>query len=71
MSDIVEQNDTDGSKKAGSRTGKKFIGGYFDPAVHMEIKMLAAKESKTTQELVAEAVTMLFQSRKIDTKVIA
>ena len=41
----------------------RHIGGYFDPAVARRIKALAAEEDTTVQELVAEALDMLFRSR--------
>ena len=41
----------------------KHIGGYFDPAVSRQIKTLAVEEDTTVQELVAEALDMLFESR--------
>ena len=45
-------------------TGRgKHVGGYFDPAVARQIKSLAVEEDTTVQELVAEALDMLFQSR--------
>lgn len=53
-------------KKPSSRDGKKFVGGYFYVPIHTEIKVIAAKEGKTTQDLAAEAYTMLFQSRGIE-----
>ena len=45
-------------------TGRgKHIGGYFGPAIARQLKSLAAEEDTTVQELVAEALDMLFQSR--------
>ena len=41
----------------------RHIGGYFDPAVARQIKSLAAEEDTTVQELVAEALDLLFKSR--------
>ena len=41
----------------------KHIGGYFDPAVARQIKALAVEEDTTVQQLVAEALDLLFQSR--------
>ena len=41
----------------------KHIGGYFDPAVARQMKALAAEEDTTVQELVAEALDLLFESR--------
>ncbi len=50
------------SRPSAGRRGRH-IGGYFDPAVSRQIKALAAEEDTTVQELVAEALDMLFQSR--------
>lgn len=49
-------------RAAGGGRGRH-IGGYFDPAVARQIKALAAEEDTTVQELVAEALDMLFQAR--------
>ena len=47
--------------------GSKHVGGYFDPAVAKQLRMLAAAEDRTMTELLAEALDMLFQSRGIPT----
>ena len=49
-------------RAAGGGRGRH-IGGYFDPAVARQIKALAAEEDTTVQELVAEALDMLFEAR--------
>lgn len=41
----------------------RHIGGYYDAAVARQIKALAAEEDTTVQELVAEALDLLFESR--------
>ena len=41
----------------------KHIGGYFDPAVAKQLRLLAASEDRTLTALLAEALDMLFQSR--------
>ena len=41
----------------------KHIGGYFNPAVAKQLKGIALEEDKTAQELVAEALDLLFQTR--------
>ncbi len=43
--------------------GSKHIGGYFDPAVAKQLRMLAAAEDRTLTDLLAEALDLLFQSR--------
>ena len=47
-----------------SRQGAKHVGGYFDPAVSRQLRQIAADEDSSLQELLAEAIDMLFQSRK-------
>ena len=42
----------------------KHIGGYFDPAVAKQLRLLAASEDRTLTALLAEALDMLFQSRQ-------
>jgi len=51
------------SEKVSSRAGKKFIGGYFDKEVARHIKVLSATEGSTIQDLVAEAIGLLFKER--------
>lgn len=46
-----------------SRAGKRQIGGYFDPAVQRELKMIAAGEDTNVQALLDEALTLLFKQR--------
>ena len=41
----------------------RHIGGYYDSAVARQIKALAAEEDTTVQQLVAEALDLLFESR--------
>lgn len=36
------------------------LGGYFDEAVHKQFKLLAVEEDKTIQELMREAINMVF-----------
>lgn len=43
-----------------SRAGKTFVGGYFPPEVRRLIKTLAAEQDKTVQQLVGEALNLLF-----------
>ena len=48
-----------------SRQGAKHIGGYFSPEVSRQLRMIAAAEDTSNQKLLAEALDMLFQSRKM------
>ena len=47
-----------------SRAGTKMIGGYFDPTVSKQLRLIAVQEDTTVQDLVAEALDLLFQSRQ-------
>ena len=42
------------------RDGKRFIGGHFDPKVAKQLKLLAAEEESTLQQLMEEALDLLF-----------
>lgn len=46
-----------------SRAGRVLIGGHFAPEVQMELKVLAAQERTTVQQLVAEGLNAVFARR--------
>lgn len=46
-----------------SRAGRVLIGGHFAPQVQTELKVLAAQERTTVQELVAEGINAVFARR--------
>lgn len=46
---------------APSRVGKKALTGYFDPAVRQQLALLAAEEDRSQNDLIAEALNMLFE----------
>lgn len=48
-----------------SRAGKKIISGYFDPAVKKQFAQIALDEDMTHQQVLAEALNLLFQSRDL------
>ena len=50
-----------------SRRGAKHIGGYFPLEVSKQLRMIAALEDTSNQNLLAEALDMLFQSRRMPT----
>lgn len=52
-----------GASTAPSRAGKSQIGAYFPPEVRRQLKAIAAEEEKTVQQLMGEALNMLFASR--------
>ncbi len=47
-----------------SRIATKHVGGYYDPAVSKQLRRIALDEDSSVQSLLAEAIDMLFQSRK-------
>jgi len=51
--------------RSGAREGAKHIGGYFTPQVSKQLRSLAVVEDTTVQDLLAEALNMLFQSRHL------
>lgn len=55
--------------QAASRAGKKFIGGYFDHDVAKLVKSRAVAEDTTIQELMGEAIELLFQKRNMHIQV--
>ena len=50
-------------RQAPPRNGRKHIGGYFDPAVSKQLRMLAVEEDSSVQRLLEEALDLLFQTR--------
>lgn len=45
------------------RGGLKHVGGYFDPAVSKRLRQMSFEEDTTVQDLLAEALELLFRSR--------
>jgi hypothetical protein len=43
-----------------ARRNAKHIGGYFDPAVSKQLRLIALDEETTVQDLFSEALDMLF-----------
>ena len=50
---------------APSRRGKKQIGGHFDPEVSRQLKIAAAKEDKTIEQVLGDALNEYFERRGI------
>lgn len=46
------------------RVEKKHVGGYYDPEVSKQLRLIAVDEDSSVQALLAEAIDMLFQSRQ-------
>ena len=42
---------------------RKHVGGYFAPAVAKHLRLLASEEETTVQELLTEALALLFAKR--------
>ena len=47
-----------------SRKGVKHVGGYFQPQVSKQLRQIALDEDSSVQDLLAEALDMLFHSRQ-------
>lgn len=47
-----------------SRKDTKHVGGYFSPEVSKQLRQIALDENSSVQVLLAEAIDMLFHSRK-------
>ena len=52
-----------GSEPKPSGARGKHVGGYFDPAVAKQLRLIAAAEDTTLQALLSEALNLLFKSR--------
>jgi predicted HicB family RNase H-like nuclease len=48
---------------APSRQGRKHVGAYVAPDVARRLRMIAASEDSSVQQLIEEGIEMLFQSR--------
>lgn len=59
-SEDVEFVDTGKSKVSPSRQGKKPVIAYFDKEAHHQLKLLALEKDTSIQDLVAEALNLLF-----------
>jgi len=53
------------SDRSKAREGAKHVGGYFTPEVSKQLLSLAVMEDSTVQDLLAEALNLLFQSRRL------
>lgn len=54
-----------GTYIAPSRQNMKRIQGYFSPRVKRQLRVLAAQEDKTEEQLVGEALNLLFQKHQL------
>lgn len=60
QAEIIKETPTSGYQ-APSRQGKKAVTGYYDPAVRQQLAILAAEEQRSQNDLIAEALNLLFQ----------
>ena len=49
------------SRQAQTRAGTRAVGGHFKPEVAHTLRVLAAEQDREHQELLAEALNMLFE----------
>lgn len=59
--EAVQEPSDVGRYTAPSRRGKKAVTGYYDPAVRQQLAVLAAEEARSQNDLLAEALNMLFE----------
>lgn len=50
-------------KRTSAREGKKLISGHFDKEVHYRLKRIALETDTTIQDLLGEALELLFDQR--------
>ena len=62
---VPASQSTAGAPRRNSRQGSKHVGGYFDPVVVRQLKQITVDEDRTLQELLAESIDLLFQSRQL------
>lgn len=69
VAEVPPEADEDKGGKGGyvapSRQNMKRIQGYFSPRVKRQLRMLAAQEDKTEEQLVGEALNLLFQKHQL------
>ncbi len=44
-----------------SRKGKRSLTGWFDPKTHQQVRMIAAKEDKTYEQVLGDGLNLLFE----------
>ena len=57
------KNDKNSYANVKSREGKRMIAGYFAPDVHRNLKMIAAQNDISIQDIVYEAINNYLKSR--------
>ena len=64
----AKANETVGTQRENSspsRRGKKQIGGHYDPEVSRQLKIIAATEDKTIEQVLGDAINEYFERRGI------
>ena len=51
----------DNEKLPPSRQGKRSLTGWFDPKTHQQVRMIAAKEDKTYEQVLGDGLNLLFE----------
>lgn len=62
---VSETVGTQHRNSAPSRRGKKQIGGHYDPEVSRQLKVIAAREDKTVEQVLGDAINEYFERRGI------
>ena len=44
-----------------SRQGKRCLTGWFNPETHQQVRMIAAKEDKTYEQVLGDGLNLLFE----------
>lgn len=44
-----------------SRQGKRCLTGWFHPETHLQVRMIAAKEDKTYEQVLGDGLNLLFE----------
>ena len=64
FSDAVKQSKASTTRPAAvTRQGKKHVGAYVDPAIARQLRVLAAAEDSSVQQLVEEGIKLVLKAR--------
>ena len=53
----------DSRRPVSPKSKRKHVGGYFEPEVARRLRILASEEDTTVQELLTEALRLMFKKR--------
>lgn len=48
-----------------ARQGKRCLTGWFNPKTHQQVRMIAAKEDKTYEQVLGDGLNLLFEKRSM------